>query len=130
MTPFDFVKSINETKQDLMVDELTEKSYNPFMVNRTLSYFFDTVFQANEMNRLSHIPKVAQYRFLLNTIRIKKRYAGKWHKPEQDDDVTVIMEVYQYSSEKARKVRTLLSDDEMKQLKLMLDPGGIKGGTK
>jgi len=37
-----------------MVDDITEKSYNAFMINRSLSYFQDTVFFANEMN-LQHI---------------------------------------------------------------------------
>lgn len=131
MNPFDFVKSINETKQDLMVDELSEKSYAPFVVNRTLSYFFDTVFQANEMNRLPHLPKNVQYRFLLNTIRIKKRYAGKWHKQEPDADVAVVMEVYQYSQEKARDILRLLSPEDMKKLKVLIDTGGVvKTGKK
>ena len=28
MTPFDYVKAINYTKEDLMVDEVSEKTYN------------------------------------------------------------------------------------------------------
>jgi histone deacetylase complex regulatory component SIN3 len=40
----DFLKAINITKENLLEeDSLTEKEYVPFVVNRTLSYFPDTV---------------------------------------------------------------------------------------
>ena len=49
--PFDFVNSINFNKHDLMTgtenDELAEKSYVPFLTNRSLSYFTDTILYAN-----------------------------------------------------------------------------------
>ena len=41
--PFDYLNAINYTKQNIMVDDLTEKGYNSFMVNRGLSYFNDTM---------------------------------------------------------------------------------------
>ena len=37
MNPFDYVMAINLSKKDLMVDDLTEKGYAPYMVNRSLS---------------------------------------------------------------------------------------------
>ena len=68
MTPFDYVKAINYTKSNLIVDDLTEKEYNPFIVNRALSMGMDTVLQANEMNRSPHLEKRLQFDFLLNSI--------------------------------------------------------------
>ena len=50
MSPFDYLNSINMTKKDLIVDEQSEKDYVPFIVNRGLGYFADTVLFANEMN--------------------------------------------------------------------------------
>ena len=50
MSPFDYLNSINMTKKNLMVDEQSEKDYVPFIVNRGLGYFQDTVLLANEMN--------------------------------------------------------------------------------
>ena len=38
MNPFDFVKEILQGKKQLIVDDLTEKEYNPFIINRSLSY--------------------------------------------------------------------------------------------
>ena len=55
MNPFEYVNAINHTKQNVMVDDMAEKAYNPFMVNRTLSYFSDTILMANEMNLNHHL---------------------------------------------------------------------------
>ena len=55
MKPFDFINSINFTKKNLMRntdnDELAEKGYVPFITNKTLSYFTDTLLYSNEMNK-------------------------------------------------------------------------------
>ena len=34
MSPFDFLKSINDTKKDVMLDDIDEKAYVSFVVNR------------------------------------------------------------------------------------------------
>ena len=75
MKPFDFVNSINFTKKNMMRDtandDLAEKSYVPFLTNRSLSYFTDTLLYANEMNKLHQLDNKLQYEFFLNTIRKK-----------------------------------------------------------
>ena len=68
---------------------------------------------ANEMNRLHHLDNKLQYEFLLNSIRPKKRFA-KWHKPEQDDDVQVVSEFYNYSLPKAKQVLSILSAEQLR----------------
>ena len=65
MNPFEYVNSINMTKKDLMVDDIAEKGYAPFMINRSLSYFNDTVLMANEMNMHHHLDNKLQYSFLI-----------------------------------------------------------------
>ena len=64
MNPFEFLNSINTTKKNLITDSDTEKEYNPFLVNRGLSNFIDTVFVANEMNQRHFMDKKMQYDFL------------------------------------------------------------------
>ena len=95
MNPFEFVNAINDNKKDLMVDDLVEKEYLPFIVNRQLSYFQDTIFAANEMNVQSHIDKKLQFHFLLNIIRKRKRFT-KWGKPDVIDDMDAVKEYYGY----------------------------------
>ena len=73
MNPFDYVNSITHNKKDIMVDDLAEKSYNSFMVNRSLSYFHDTVLMANEMNVHHHLENRLKYDFLINIIKKKRK---------------------------------------------------------
>ena len=112
MNPFDYLNAINSTKKDIMVDDIAEKSYTPFMVNRGLSYFADTVLLANEMNLNHHIDNRLQFDFLINIVRKRKRFS-KWNKPEVATDLDVIKEYYGYSNEKARMVHNLLTDNQI-----------------
>jgi hypothetical protein len=123
MNPFDYVNAICDTKQNLIIDEASEKAYNPFMINRTLSYHYDTVLLANEMNQRAHLDKKLQNDFLINTVRKKRRFA-KWAKPISSDDLEVVKEYYGYSNEKARQVLPLLNDDQMGQLRQRIFKGG------
>ena len=123
MSPFDYLNSINDTKVNLMVDEASEKAYPPFMINRGLSYFPDTVLLANEMNRLHHASKPMQYSFLINTVRKKKRFS-KWLKPQEHEDLLIVKEYYGYSNEKARSALSVLSAKQLQEIRKKLDKGG------
>ena len=123
VSPFDYLTSINTSKRDIMVDDLTEKAYSAFMVNRGLSYFADTVLIANEMNRYHTLDKKLQYSFLINIVRKRKRFS-KLNKPELVKDVDVVKEYYGYSNEKARQVLSLLSSDQMNNLREKVFKGG------
>lgn len=124
MTPFDFINAINLTKKDLFEDPQAEKDYVPFLVNRGLSYFPDTVLYANEMNRNSGIPKDWQFSFFLNTISKKKRFS-KWHKKDAETEpLRLVMEYFGYSSEKAQEALSILSEDQMVMIKEKLYKGG------
>ena len=125
MNPFEYLNSINYTKHDIMADDIAEKAYNPFMTNRSLSYFQDTVFFANEMNRYHHLDKKLQFSFLINIIRKRKRFS-KWIKPELDSDVDVVKEYYGYSNEKARQALTLLSPSQIEELRKKVSKGGTR----
>ena len=125
MNPFEYANAINYTKKNIMVDDIAEKAYNPFMINRQLSYFPDTVLAANEMNRHHHVDNRLQFDFFINIIRKRKRFS-KWFKPEQISDLEIVKEYYGYSNEKARQVLTLLSTEQMNELKNKVAKGGRK----
>ena len=125
MNPFEYLNAINHTKQNIMVDDITEKEYNPFMVNRGLSYFHDTVLMANEMNQNAHLDNRLQFDFFINIVRKKKRFS-KWFKPEIVSDVEVVKKYYGYSNEKARQVLTLLTTEQLDLLKQKVYKGGRK----
>ena len=123
MNHFDYLNSINLTKQDIMVDDICEKAYNSFMVNRGLSYFNDTVLMANEMNLNAHLDNRLQFDFLINIVRKKKRFS-KWAKAQTNSDVEVVKEYYGYSNEKARQILPLLTSEQIDDLKKKVYRGG------
>lgn len=125
MNPFDYVNSINNNKKDIMVDDVAEKQYNSYMVNRSLSYFYDTVLLANEMNRYHHLDSRLQYDFLLNTIRKKNRFS-KWVKPEESEAIETIKLYYGFSTDKAKVALSLLNTNQIDELKAKVYKGGRK----
>jgi predicted transcriptional regulator len=124
MTPFDFINSINNGK-DIMVDEATENAYVPFVVNRGLSYFADTIMYANELNKVANTDKKLQYHYLINTIVPRKRFS-KWAKKNEDSDIELVMNNYNYSYEKAAQVLSLLTKRQLEELKNKNNKGGIR----
>jgi hypothetical protein len=113
----DYLNSINHTKENLLDtdDESVEKEYTPYIVNRCLSYFPDTIFHVNEMNRFANIDKKLQYDYLINTIRKRKRYS-KWMKTEKIKELEIIKKHFNYSYQKAKDVLPLLSKEDLKEI--------------
>jgi len=124
LSPFDFINSINYTKENLIVDDWSEKQYNPYIVNKGLSFSHDTVIPANEMNSRPHLDKTLQYSFLINIVRPRKRY-NKWIKPDIIESLEIVKEFYGYNSEKARQVLNALSSEQINTLKEKLKKGGV-----
>ena len=126
MNPFDYVNAILQNKKQLIVDEITEKEYTSFLVNRSLSYHKDCIMYANEMNRRHFLDKKMQSDFLLNTIRSQKRPFAKWAKAEKSDDLECIKQIFNFSDSKAREARRLLTQDQIQELKEKTDIGGLR----
>lgn len=124
LTPFDFINAISHNKQNLMDSEEAESQYKPYVINKGLSFYPDTVIQANEMNSRPHLDRKMQFNFLINIIRSKKRFS-KWLKPEKLDVLDLIQDYYGYSKEKARQVLPLFSDEQIDYLKRRIKKGGL-----
>ena len=124
----DYLKAINETKEPLLdtTDETWEKKYAPFVINRCMSMFYDTIMHSNEMNGLHFLPKGMQFHYLINSIRIKKRFGGKWLSQTKLKDLELVKEYYGYSNAKAKEALSLLSSDQIDNIKLSLRKGGRK----
>ena len=123
MSPFDFLNAINDTKVNVIVDDISEKEYSAFMVNRGLSYFNDTALYANEMNQCHHLDSRLQFDYLINSVSRKRRFS-KWLKPTESEDLLIVKEHYGYSNEKARSALTILSSEQLNELKLKHFKGG------
>ena len=124
MSPFDFVNDITLGKKGLIgkEDDLAEKLYQPFLVNKSLSYFPDTIMHANEMNRRHGLDNKLQYQYLLNSIRPSRRYA-KWVKKVENSDFEAVQEYFKYSNEKTFEALSLLSSDQISLIKEKLKKG-------
>lgn len=124
----EYLNAINYTKKNLFdtEDESVEKEYTPFIVNRCLSYFMDTVLYVNEVNQRNHLSKNMQFDYLLNSIRKNKRYS-KWLKRESEENLDIVKEFYAYSDRKAREILDILTSDDIDWMKEKLNKGGLRG---
>jgi hypothetical protein len=120
----EIIPSILQTKRNVLISEEDEKTYVPFIVNRALSLHFDCVLYANEMNMNHGLPKNMQYHFLINKVRGYKRPFGKWYKRETLDDIEVIKEYFDYSTEKAKEALRVLNKYQLDEIRKRLNKGG------
>ncbi len=122
----DYLNAINYSKENLLDtdDVMWEKKYPPYIINRCLSMFTDTLMQANEMNGFPFLDKKVQFHFLLNSIRKKKRFGGKWLKQSKIKDLDTIKEYYGYSNEKASIALSILTNEQIKEIKSKMERGG------
>lgn len=124
MSPFDFINSITFDKTDLFQDPQADKDYVPFIINRGLSYFPDTVFYANEVNQHNTIPKRWQFDFLTHSIPKRKRFS-KWTKKESSTElIAAVASYYKYSTRRAAEVIPLLTEQQLEEIKLRTSRGG------
>lgn len=117
-----WLNSINHGKQNIMTDE-NQNEYPPFIVNKCLSGFIDTVMVSNEMNINHQLSKKLQYEFLLNIVRPKRRFSP-WLRKEKINDLEAVKSYYGYSNEKARSALSILSEEQLNSIKLKLTRGG------
>ena len=124
----DYLKAINETKENLLdTNDVTwEKKYPPYVINRCMSMFYDTVMHSNEMNGLHFLPKRMQFHYFINSIRKKRRFGGKWLSQTKLKNLALIKEYYGYSNSKAKEALNILSKNQIENIKIKLTKGGRK----
>ena len=124
---YDFVNSINTSKEDLVQSSedaaTAEQVYIPYVINKTMSNFFDTVSYANLMNGHYHLDKKLQYDFYKYIVPKKRRYSP-WVKVNQDDVVELVKRVYKLSLQKAKVAASLLTPVQIEYLKKSTEKGG------
>ena len=121
----DYLKTINETKQNLLdsEDSSWEKEYPAWVVTKCMASHYDTVLLANEMNIYYDLPNKLQYDFYINTVRKRKRFSP-WEKKVKLEDLETIKSYYNYSTEKAQAILKILNKDQLDHLKSKLNRGG------
>lgn len=121
---FEFVSSICETK-NYILDNLTERDYSPFMINRALSQGVDTIMYANELNKSPGNSKVLHYDFMFYSISKKKRY-NKWAKVANDDEenIKLLMTHYTVNRKVAMSYLSLLTTEQLNTIRQSYNTGG------
>ena len=122
----DYLNAITFTKEKLLdTDDLTwEKKYPPFIINKCLSMHYDCIASANEMNGYHFLDKKIQFHFLINSIRKKKRFGGKWLSQTKLKNLEYVKEYYGYSNEKARQALNILTEQQIDVIIKTLNKGG------
>jgi hypothetical protein len=123
MSPFDFVTAVTTTKENVF-DDLTEKEYQPFIINKAISFNSQDVFFASELNKYPAVPKKLQFLFYLNALNKGKR-TGRWVKKDSfPEDLELLKEVYGFSNEKATSALAVLSQEQVEQIRMLNSKGG------
>ena len=124
----DYLNSINYTKEQLLdsEDEQWEKKYPPFIINKCVAPFPDTILLVNELNQLHHVDKKLQYDFLLNSLRSRKRYTP-WMQAKKLKNLEYVKEFYGYNNEKAKIALDILTDEQISAIKQKMIKGGKNG---
>ena len=117
----DIIPSILLTGQDILE---SERDYNPFLVNKALSFHYDCILYGQEMNLIPSLDKTLQYKFLLNSIRKYKRPWQPWLKREKLEELEVVKTYFDVSYEKAKEILPLLPPERMEKIRASLSKGG------
>jgi len=117
---FDYLNSVSNKKY--MKPDSDLKVYNQYIMNKGLSYYPDAILLVDEVNK-GNISDQWHYEFLYHVLDKKVR-RSKWFKPDQDDDLKVIVEYFDINMSKAREIIKLFSKDEIENIKQTLNKGG------
>jgi len=123
MNPFDIAKNILTSRKK--IDDIQSEGYNPFMVNRVISYNYDCVMQAQIMNESGHLDHDLQYRFLFDVVEKKKRGFVPYQKGITDLDVKMTQEAFGCNQKTALQYLSLLNTEGLEKLKDSLYKGGV-----
>ena len=122
----DYLYSINQSKKNIVEDDPeAERKYPPFIINKCLSSFTDTILYANEMNKNSHLDKRLQYDFFINSLKPRKRFTP-WLRKQTLEELELVKQYYGYSHNKALEALNILTSEQLNSIRKSLNTGGMK----
>jgi hypothetical protein len=128
MKPFDYINAVSDNKKNIMVgtenDDLAEKSYNPYLTNKSLSYHADAILYVNEINQHANLDNKLQFDYYLHGLPKKKRFS-KWAKKDENEDIEIISQWYGCNYSKAAEILSLINKNTLDLIKQKLQKGGV-----
>jgi uncharacterized protein YebE (UPF0316 family) len=76
------------------------------------------------MNGYHFLTNQVQFQFLINSVRKKKRFGGRWLKQSKLKDLEYVKEYFGYGNEKAREALNILTKQQIEDIKETLKKGG------
>lgn len=120
----DFLKDINVEKRNLLrEDPGALQDYEPYLINKNLSNFLDTILLVQELNKRPNLTKQQHYDFLINVIRPKKRFA-RTPKPENIDGFHEVKGWFGLNDARTIEVLKRLDNEEIEEIKQKMQTGG------
>lgn len=119
----EILKSLNQTKNEDLIDDFNANDYVPFIINRAFSFYPDTVMFANDLNRFSNIDRIMQYKYYCSGLKKKSRYSP-WLKASKIENLELISDYYQVSRREAKELLNFLTTDDIEQINKALNKGG------
>lgn len=133
---FEFVNSINDKKNYPEIIEEHEKEYTPFIVNKSFSFFQDSIFFSNAMNQhAGNLDNQQQFEFYYHALSKRRRYS-KWLRKQSaeatEQQIVLVINKYSCSRRKAKELLAIFAGNEEKKNNYIesLIREGYKGGNK
>jgi len=126
INPYDYINDINYGKANIIRNSdsvpMAERGYVPYITNKQMSYFVDTILMANDMNTMAHLDNLMQYEYFLHSVPKKKRFS-KWAKPINSEDIKTISKWYNVSLKVAEGYLVLHTQEQITEMKEKLETG-------
>jgi hypothetical protein len=113
------------SKTDLIKEDPNNLGdYTPYLINRAMSYFPETIQIAQHMNTLSLLPPEVHYRLWHSLLpKGNKRYA-RWGKKLIPDNLKLVQDYFGCNNIRAREYLDMLSEDDIHSIQQEMELGG------
>lgn len=112
-----------------MEEAVIEADYNPFMVNRFLSYSADAVLLVNEINKQHSLSKYDQYLFYYHGLT-KRHRSVKYIKVAKNNSILSIQTRYNYNHQHALSAMHILTEEQLNEIQHRQNHGKDNNGTR
>lgn len=125
MSVFDVINNLTASKEYIYTPEL-EPDIVPYMINTSMSQYYDCIMYANEANIRPELSKRMVYDYYHFAIQPKKKRYAKWGSPKKELDVVMIAEFYNCNFKHAAQYLSILTPEQVEIIRKKTDTGGRK----
>jgi hypothetical protein len=126
----DILNCINVTKDTDLLDEYNKTDYVPFLINRGMSFYPETILHANFLNSNSHLDRILQYKYFLYSVKKKKRFSKWLSNSKPPENIQIISKFYGISINKSKEIADMITSEDLDNMKKYLDTGGTKRSSR